>query len=328
MNSIVKSLTAIGLHFVLCTKLVTSSIVEECSTIDNLNEERLLSLGKIIVPELEGKSKGDAGKICIIGGSTEYTGAPYFSAISSLKVGADLVFIITTENAAPVIKSYSPELIVYPYLSSKNLPNIVTLLNKMDIIIIGPGLGRDENTMKLTYDIIEACKMIKKPLIIDADGLYAVSNNLTIIKGYPLPGAILTPNNHEAKRFITAISSNSTWYTFWGDNVSVLHKGGEDHYYSSIASFDWTLSKGGSGRRAGGQGDILSGALGTFYTWALKYDLCDNDKSVQLAQSVAAFLSARFTRICNYKAFCIHGRSMTASDMINQIHASFDALFL
>ncbi|XP_073953970.1 ATP-dependent (S)-NAD(P)H-hydrate dehydratase-like [Choristoneura fumiferana] len=317
-----------GIMFAMTVETAKASIVDECSTIDNLNEEKLLNLGKLIIPELEGKSKGEAGKICVVGGSTEYTGAPYFAALSSLKIGADLVYVFTTENAAPIIKSYSPDLIVYPYLNSKNLPKMSSLLHKMDIIIIGPGLGREDDTIKITYEIIEACKLLKKPLIIDADGLYAVSKNLTIIKNYPLPGAILTPNNQEAKRFITAISSNSTWYTFWGDHVSVLHKGGEDHYYSSIASFDWTLSKGGSGRRAGGQGDILSGSLGTFYTWALKYDLCDNEKSVQLAQSVAVYAAARFTRMCNQKAFAIYGRSMTASDMLNQIHSSFDDVFV
>lgn len=66
---------------------VHSLTVEDCSIIiKNWDEKYLLNLTKAIIPELVGKKKGDAGKIAIIGGSIEYTGAPYFAAISSLKV--------------------------------------------------------------------------------------------------------------------------------------------------------------------------------------------------------------------------------------------------
>ena len=60
--------------------------------------------------------KGQSGKVAVVGGSAEYTGAPYFAAMSSLRVGADLSYVLTTRDAAPVIKSYSPELIVLPIL--------------------------------------------------------------------------------------------------------------------------------------------------------------------------------------------------------------------
>lgn len=62
------------------------------------------------------RHKGQNGKICVIGGSMEYTGAPYYAAISSLKGGGDLAYILCTKSAAIPIKSYSPECIVYPYL--------------------------------------------------------------------------------------------------------------------------------------------------------------------------------------------------------------------
>lgn len=62
-------------------------IDEKCNFLDTKlqpNTFRLLS--RTIVPELGGKMKGDSGKIGVIGGSIEYTGAPYFSAITALKV--------------------------------------------------------------------------------------------------------------------------------------------------------------------------------------------------------------------------------------------------
>ena len=55
-----------------------------------------------------GKFKGDNGRIAVIGGSDLYTGAPYFSAISALKSGADLAFILCSKSSAIPIKCYSP----------------------------------------------------------------------------------------------------------------------------------------------------------------------------------------------------------------------------
>jgi len=70
-----------------------------------------------IIPKLHNElHKGQSGRIGIVGGSKEYSGAPYFSAISTLRVGADLSYVFTTKEAAPVIKSYTPELIVLPLL--------------------------------------------------------------------------------------------------------------------------------------------------------------------------------------------------------------------
>ena len=78
---------------------------------------QLIQNFKSLIPKLHIEShKGQSGRICIIGGSKEYSGAPYFSSISSMRAGADLSYVLTTKDAAPIIKSYSPELIVIPVL--------------------------------------------------------------------------------------------------------------------------------------------------------------------------------------------------------------------
>ncbi|XP_034829171.1 ATP-dependent (S)-NAD(P)H-hydrate dehydratase-like [Maniola hyperantus] len=296
-------------------------IVDECS---NVNKDNLEEFSKEIVPELNGKRKGEVGKIGVIGGSVEYTGAPYFAAISALKVGADLVTVITTENAAPVIKSYSPDLVVIPHTSI----NISSILPSFHVVIIGPGLGRSPEALDLAYEIITICRELQKPLVIDADGLYAIHKNVLILKDYPSPGAILTPNGVEVNRLKRSVpESDEPWYKYWGSYVTILQKGQKDMYFSNTGAFDWSLQEGGSGRRAGGQGDILAGALGTFLNWGLKANLCEDNKSPQLAQSVAAYAAAKLTRACNSKAFQIYGRSMLASNMLNEIHSAFDDLF-
>ncbi|KAM0931520.1 hypothetical protein ACQ4PT_000272 [Festuca glaucescens] len=115
-----------------------------------------------ITPPLDrARHKGQAGKIAVIGGCREYTGAPYFAAISALKVGADLSHVFCTKDAATVIKSYSPELIVHPILeesysvrederesvSSTILTEVAKWMERFDCIVVGLGLGRDSFLM-------------------------------------------------------------------------------------------------------------------------------------------------------------------------------------
>jgi ATP-dependent NAD(P)H-hydrate dehydratase len=70
-----------------------------------------------LIPRFSNLSrKGSHGKIAVIGGSFEYTGAPYYAALSALRTGADLVWIFCSEEAAIPLKSYSPEPIVVPIL--------------------------------------------------------------------------------------------------------------------------------------------------------------------------------------------------------------------
>ena len=77
----------------------------------------LIQKFKSLIPKLTNDlHKGQLGKIGIIGGSREYAGAPYFSSLSSLRVGADLSYVFTTKEASPIIKTFSPEMMVLPIL--------------------------------------------------------------------------------------------------------------------------------------------------------------------------------------------------------------------
>ena len=62
--------------------------------------------------------KGQAGKVAVLGGCAEYTGAPFYAALSALKLGADLSHVFCDQQAAVPIKGYSPELIVHGCLRS------------------------------------------------------------------------------------------------------------------------------------------------------------------------------------------------------------------
>ncbi|XP_032170303.1 ATP-dependent (S)-NAD(P)H-hydrate dehydratase isoform X5 [Mustela erminea] len=108
--------------------------------------ENTMQLVRHIIPPLTSqKHKGHDGRIGVVGGCQEYTGAPYFAAISALKVGADLSHVFCTREAAPVIKSYSPELIVHPVLDSPSaVRDVEEWLPRLHALVVGPGLGRDD----------------------------------------------------------------------------------------------------------------------------------------------------------------------------------------
>mmetsp|Transcript_34771 Transcript_34771/g.104417 ORF Transcript_34771/g.104417 Transcript_34771/m.104417 type:complete len:181 (+) Transcript_34771:87-629(+) len=69
---------------------------------------------RVLVPPLVATSyKGSSGKVGVVGGCFEYTGAPFYAALTALKLGADLSHVFCDEAAAVPLKSYSPELIVH-----------------------------------------------------------------------------------------------------------------------------------------------------------------------------------------------------------------------
>lgn len=119
--------------------------------------------------------KGDYGKVIIVGGSVDYTGAPALSAMAALRAGSDLTYIFAPERAADADASLSPNIISHPlkgeHLMKKHLPDIEDAMTKADAILIGPGLGTEDETLAAVLNLI---KKIKKPCVIDADALKAL----------------------------------------------------------------------------------------------------------------------------------------------------------
>ncbi|XP_005999446.2 ATP-dependent (S)-NAD(P)H-hydrate dehydratase isoform X1 [Latimeria chalumnae] len=295
--------------------------------------ENVFQLVRNIIPPLTSKKhKGQDGKIGIIGGCQEYTGAPYFAAISALKVGADLSHVFCTKDSATVIKSYSPELIVHPVLDSPHaIQEVEKWLPRLHTVVVGPGLGRDDRILENAKGIIEKSKMKGIPVIIDADGLWLIAQQPSIIQGYEQ--AILTPNFMEFSRLYEAVlrdpvDSNDHHGSVLRlsqamGNLTIVQKGEKD--LISDGEKVVVCSHEGSSRRCGGQGDLLSGSLGVLAHWAL---VAGPEKTNGLNPSlVAAFGACSLTRQCNNQAFQKHGRSMTTTDMISELGTAFSKLF-
>ncbi|XP_022051529.1 ATP-dependent (S)-NAD(P)H-hydrate dehydratase isoform X1 [Acanthochromis polyacanthus] len=297
-------------------------------------DEDILSLVKSTVPPLTSKKhKGQDGRIGIIGGCREYTGAPYFAAISALKVGADLSHVFCTKDAATVIKSYSPELIVHPVLDSPNaVEEIEKWLPRLHGLVVGPGLGREDLLLKTAKEVIEKSKARDIPIVIDADGLWLVTQQPSVIQGYQK--GILTPNFMEFTRLYEALHHepmDSSDYqrsvlqlSVAMGNLTLVLKGEQDLITDGNKVYSCSLE--GSGRRCGGQGDLLSGSMGVLAHWAHAASTAGMIRSMN-PSVVAAFGACSLTRQCNSQAFQRHGRSTTTTDMIQEIGSAFKKLF-
>jgi len=312
--------------------ITAANRVQKRSTI-SVRESEMLQKVKYIVPKLTSHMhKGQCGRIAVFGGCVLYTGAPYFAAISALKCGADLVHVFCEKGAGSVIKGYSPELIVHPVLDEEyGIEHIDQWLPRLHAVVLGPGLGRDQSMLGRISLIMHKAKALKIPIVLDADGLWHLASNPAMLQGYTQ--AVITPNAMEFSRLVKSVLKRDVAPSVSPDprlveelaqglgNLTVIHKGATD--LISNGKFTEECSVGGSPRRCGGQGDLLSGSLATFLHWANMAEECpDPGEGV-----VAAWGAARLARGCAEQAYSQCGRSVTTTDMIDVIHAEFSRLY-
>ena len=152
--------------------------------------------------------KGSFGDVLFIAGAKSYFGAPFLSAHSFLKAGGGYSRLAAPESIVPFIASLGPEIVFVPQketaqgsISPANIQSLLQLAEKVDMLVIGPGLSLNEETQRLVLEIVEK---VDKPILIDGDGITAVSKNKDILKKRKVE-TVLTPHPGEMQR-ITGIS--------------------------------------------------------------------------------------------------------------------------
>lgn len=331
---------------------------------NSYSHHELIRLTKSIIQPLSPFfHKGEAGKIAVIGGCLDYTGAPYFAAHAAATIGADLTHIICEKSASTVIKSYSPDLMVHPYLRTLEdfdhrlkldhyqqafanpsvakfiddelFPKVCSVISRVDVVVVGPGFGRDPLMLASLKTIIEGVKLLQKPLIIDADALYLISLEPTIIENYSK--AIITPNHFEFKRIcdyykISIGSTNLVTTTLQLSKkmgVNIILKGMDD---ITVFGKEYLVnSTEGSLKRVGGQGDTLVGVIATLLNWSINYSnnvwSDADDLSPQEANILAVYSASVLVRLASKKAFAKYGRSMQTSNVHEYLYESYKELF-
>lgn len=269
----------------------------------------------------EDSHKGDYGKVFVVAGSRGLTGAAFLTAQSALVSGSGLVTCGIPASLNTIMEIKLTEVMTLPLeetksqaLSLKAKDSILSFAERSDVVAIGPGLGRDNDTFKLVRELVQE---ICKPVVLDADGLNAFEGEFDILKDRQYR-TIITPHPGEMAR-LTGRDIDSVQ----GDRVSAAKDLAErarivvclKGHHTVIADLDgntYVNETGNSGMATGGTGDVLTGMIASFVG--------------QKMEDFSAVVSAVYLHglagdiACEKKgAF-----SMTASDLIEYMHEAFN----
>lgn len=214
--------------------------------------------------------KGDFGHVLVVAGSTGKTGAAVMAAQAALRSGAGLVTVATAASAIPVMAAQIPEVMweALPETSSGGIAaaafeRIAELSQNRNAMILGPGLGLDEETVELARRLVYEGRL---PTVVDADGLGALVGSRAPVPSQHI--VALTPHPGEAGRLLgcstAAVQRDrikavrglaSSWRT------PVVLKGFRTLISTKTGRLKVNLT-GNAGMATAGSGDVLSGIIG------------------------------------------------------------------
>lgn len=247
---------------------IPPQLLAEAPSYEYLDEP---SMAPLISPRDRQAHKGTFGHCLVIAGSTGKSGAAALAANAAVRSGAGLVTLACPATINPILEIKTTEAMTVALpdadngrLTSAALPLITTLLAGKDAVAVGPGIDRLPETVSLVQRLV---KTIAQPLVIDADGLNALADDLSVLHSKPSQAVILTPHPGEMARLLGAALPVTTdaricvaqeFAHCYG--VYLILKGAR----TIIAAPDGRVAINGSGNpgmASGGMGDVLTGVL-------------------------------------------------------------------
>jgi NAD(P)H-hydrate epimerase len=277
--------------------------------------------------------KGHYGRIGIVAGSLSMLGAGILTARAALRTGSGLVYLITVDQAVPLVNILYPEIIILPiktpdgFFLKQNYAEVYQLIKDKQItsLVLGPGLGQEENTKQFVNNLLMILHKEKAPLstVIDADGLNALS--LEDLSKTLHPQCLLTPHPKEFARLFNIKASINTndikaydkfrlkamqsAATF--TNALLLLKG-----HHTVISYQQQIALNNTGNPSmatAGSGDVLSGIIASLLGQGL--GIFDS-----------AYLGAQIHGLAGDYAHKKQHIGLIASDIIDHIPQSFKKL--
>lgn len=204
--------------------------------------------------------KGDFGRVHIFGGSVGYTGAPVLAALGALRTGAGLVYLSVPEDIYAIEATRCLEAMPSPLPKGEaGIEAAKRALAGKDAVLIGPGLGRSAWAEELVLTLLEVAEC---PVVLDADGLNAVSAHIDKLDGRDRP-TVLTPHEGEFARLGGDLSQGreAAARTFAQKHRCILVLKGRGTLTALPDKALFVNTTGNPGMATGGSGDVLAGMI-------------------------------------------------------------------
>lgn len=211
--------------------------------------------------------KGDFGKLLIVGGAVGCTGAPYLTASAAERSGCGLVYLGVPEGIWAVEAAKCVSSMPFPLpekqglLSYKALYDIEEKLSGCDVLALGPGLGRGEQVTRLVCELLTRTE---KPVVLDADGINALTGHIDILDRRRGRVTVLTPHDGEFARIGGELSHGDRVRAardFAMAHGCILVLKGHRTVTAAPAGNVLVNTTGNSGLAKGGSGDVLTGVI-------------------------------------------------------------------
>jgi ADP-dependent NAD(P)H-hydrate dehydratase len=218
----------------------------------------------------EDSNKGMYGTVLVIAGGRGMAGAAALVGASALRSGAGLVRVACPAEVQPTVASFEPSYMTYPLendddglLSFKPARKaIARLLEKADVLAIGPGLGQSGEIRDLVHWVVEEVEI---PTVLDADALNALAGQTDTLADLRRP-VVLTPHPGEFARLtgrsVAEIQADREGHALalaQADHLVVLLKG-----MNTVITDGHRIAvnkTGNPGMATGGAGDVLTGVI-------------------------------------------------------------------
>lgn len=214
--------------------------------------------------------KGDFGHVLVVGGSVGMTGAVIMASHAALCSGAGLVTAAVPASQQPLVEGRLVEVMTLPLAENGHgsvgleaLPALENMLGAVSVCAVGPGMGRFDEAHAVVRFILERAGV---PVIVDADGLNAVAEDVEVLKNRQVP-IVLTPHPGEMARLsglsVAEIQADRLevarrYAVEWG--VTLVLKG--HHTVVATPRGETFLNlTGNPGMATAGSGDVLCGII-------------------------------------------------------------------
>lgn len=265
--------------------------------------------------------KGDFGRLLMVAGAPQMPGAPVLAAHGALQLGIGLLTAAVPSAVRSAFSSQVPEAMILPCQETaegliKKSEVTALLAKRTDALLIGPGLGRDENTVQLVKDLVAGATC---PILLDADGLYVFNNELQFLSTVQTP-LVLTPHCAELAGLlgtdVQGISRGRLQAAVFAaaeSNAVVVLKGARTVTATPEGRI-FINSSGNPGMAAGGSGDVLSGMISALL-------------AQKMPPAIAAALAVYLHGAAGDLAAKIKNQmSMTAIDIAEAIAAAYNQI--